>query len=104
MSEIHNLAEQLALFADERNWDRYHTPKNLVMALMNEVGELMEHFQWRTPEESGQLDEQTRREVRLELADVFIYLVRLADKLNMDLYEAAQEKIVLNAQKYPATD
>lgn len=104
MSEIHRLAQQLDRFADERDWNQYHNPKNLVMALMSEVGELMEHFQWRTPQQSEHLDEKTRREVRLELADVFIYLVRLADRLDVDLYDASQEKILINAQKYPAGD
>lgn len=104
MSELKRLSEQLARFSDERDWDRYHTPKNLVMALMNEVGELMEHFQWKTPEQSVDLDEETRLRVRLELADVFIYLVRLADRLDVDLYRAAQDKIAINARKYPPGD
>lgn len=73
------------------------------MALANEVGELVEHFQWRSPEESEQLDDKVKQEVRLELADVFIYLVRLADRLDIDLFQAAQDKLVINARKYPAT-
>ena len=71
------------------------------MALMVEVAELMEHFQWRSPEESVQLDRESLQEVRLELADILIYLVRLADRLDIDLYPAAQEKLLLNARKYP---
>lgn len=101
MSEIAELARRLEAFADERNWDQYHSPKNLVMALMVETGELMEHFQWRTAEQCNALDSKDREEIRLELADVFIYLVRLADKLGVDLAQAAREKIVLNAEKYP---
>lgn len=103
MSEIRELAKQLAQFSEERDWSQYHNPKNLVMALTNEVGELVEHFQWRSPEESEQLNDQTKEAVRLELADVFIYLVRLADRLDVDLVEASQDKLVINARKYPAT-
>lgn len=103
MSEIEDLAEQLTRFADDRGWEKYHNPKNLVMALSNEVGELIEHFQWRDPEECEMLDNRTREAVRLELADVFIYLVRLADRLDVDLLKAAQDKLVINARKYPAT-
>ncbi len=102
MSEIKYLAKQLAQFSDERDWGRYHNPKNLTMALINEAGELIEHFQWRTPEECEQLDDQTKEAVRLELADVFIYLVRLADRLEVDLFKASQDKLVINARKYPA--
>ena len=101
MSEIKKLARQLEEFSDQRDWDQYHTPKNLVMALVAEVGELTEHFQWRSPEQSERLDSKTRAEVRLEIADVFIYLVRLADRLDVDLYGASQDKLVLNARKYP---
>lgn len=101
MSELQSLARQLARFSDERGWDQYHAPKNLVMALMVEVAELMEHFQWRTAEESLQLDSESLQEVRLELADVLIYLVRLADRLDIDLYPAAQDKLIINARKYP---
>lgn len=101
MSEIETLAGQLEQFARDRDWNQYHTPKNLVMALMAEVGELMEHFQWLSPEQSADLGADRKGQVRLELADVFIYLVRLADKLEVDLYQAAQEKIVINARKYP---
>lgn len=103
MSEIRELTKQLAQFSEERDWSQYHNPKNLVMALTNEVGELVEHFQWRSPEESEQLNDQTKEAVRLELADVFIYLVRLADRLDVDLVEASQDKLVINARKYPAT-
>ena len=103
MSEIQDLAKQLAQFSEQRNWDRYHNPKNLIMALVGEAGELIEHFQWRSPEQCERLDEQTKEAVRLELADVFIYLVRLADRLEIDLLQATQDKLVINASKYPAT-
>ena len=102
MPEIRDLAKQLARFSHERDWDRYHNPKNLVMALVGEAGELIEHFQWRSPEECERLDDETKAAVRLELADVFIYLVRLADCLDVDLLQAAQDKLVINARKYPA--
>ena len=101
MSEIKKLAQQLEEFSDQRDWDQYHNPKNLVMALVAEVGELTEHFQWRNAEQSVRLDNKTKAEVRLEMADVFIYLVRLADRLGVDLYEASQDKLVINARKYP---
>ena len=103
MSEIKDLAKQLAQFSDDRNWGQYHNPKNLIMALTNEIGELVEHFQWRSFEECEQLDDKTKEAVRLELADVFIYLVRLADRLGVDLFKASQDKLVINARKYPAT-
>lgn len=103
MSEIQKLAQQLEQFSGERDWHQFHTPKNLVMALVAEVGELTEHFQWRSPEQSERLDSKTKEAVRLEMADVFIYLVRLADRLDVDLYEASQDKLIINARKYPVT-
>lgn len=95
------LRDQIRTFAAERDWQQFHTPKNLVMALSVEVSELMEHFQWLTPEQSATLDTKKRSEVAQELADVLIYLVRLSDVLGVDLAMAAQEKIHLNAEKYP---
>lgn len=95
------LRDKIRIFAAERDWEQFHTPKNLVMALSVEVGELMEHFQWLTPEQSTTLDTSKRGEVAQELADVLIYLVRLSDVLSVDLAVAAQEKIRLNAEKYP---
>lgn len=103
MSEIQKLAQQLEQFSGERDWHQFHTPKNLVMALVAEVGELTEHFQWRSPEQSERLDSKTKEAVRLEMADVFIYLVRLADRLDVNLYEASQDKLIINARKYPVT-
>lgn len=96
------LAARLAEFARERDWDQFHSPKNLAMALAGEAGELIEHFQWLTEEQSRNLPPVTRDAVALEMADVLLYLVRLADKLGVDLVAAADRKIALNAEKYPA--
>ena len=95
------LRDAMRRFAAERDWDRFHTPKNLAMALSGEAGELIEHFQWLTAEESASLPEPVRDEVALELADVLLYLVRLGDVLGIDLAEAARRKIAINAQRYP---
>jgi NTP pyrophosphatase (non-canonical NTP hydrolase) len=95
------LAARLAEFARERDWDQFHSPKNLTMALAGEVGELLEHFQWLTEQQSANLPAETKEAVALEMADVLLYLVRLADKLEVDLGAAALRKIELNARKYP---
>lgn len=101
--DIHKHQQFLRKFADERNWDQFHTPKNLVMALAGEAGELLDVFQWLTPDEStsDNLGEATRKAAKEEMADVFIYLIRLADKLNIDLEQAFIEKMKKNALKYP---
>jgi len=96
------LTQALRQFAAERDWDQFHSPKNLVMALSVEVSELMEHFQWLTPEAATALNAEQREAVREELADVLLYLVRLADKLDVELIAAAADKIKKNAAKYPA--
>ena len=96
-----DLRDAMRRFAAERDWDRFHTPKNLAMALSGEAGELIEHFQWLTAEESASLPAPVRDEVALELADVLLYLVRLGDVLGIDLAEAARRKIAINAQRYP---
>lgn len=93
---------KLRAFAAERDWDRFHSPKNLSMALSVEASELVEEFQWLTEEQSRNLDDARRERVRLELADVFIYLLRLADRLDVDLLRAADDKIAANERKYPA--
>jgi dCTP diphosphatase len=98
---LSSLREQLRRFARERDWDQYHSPKNLAAALCVEAAELLEHFQWCTDNESKALPAGQLAEVQEEMADVLLYLVRLADKLDVDLFEAANNKIVLNAQKYP---
>jgi len=98
---LETLRVQLAQFAAERDWEQFHNPKNLAMAVAGEAGELIEHFQWLTPEEAANLPPATRDEVALECADVLLFLVRLADRLGIDLAQAAQKKLVLNAKKYP---
>ena len=95
------LREQLAAFADARDWDQFHNPKNLAMALTGEVGELVAHFQWLTPDEAANLPPATRDAVALECADVLLFLLRLTDKLGIDLAAAAEKKLKLNALKYP---
>ena len=96
------LRDTLRKFVAERDWDKFHSPKNLAMALSVEASELMEHFQWLTEEESRSLPPEKFNAVRDEMADVLVYLVRLADKLDVDLLEAAAQKIEKNALKYPA--
>lgn len=92
----------LRAFAAARDWDQFHSPKNLSMALIAEAAELVEHFQWLTEDQSKALPDNKRSEVELELADIFTYLVRLADKLDIDLLAAAEKKLEMNAEKYPA--
>ena len=101
-SDLEMLRDRLRAFADERDWEQFHSPKNLSMALMVEVAELMEHFQWLTEAQSTGLPEETRQAVGEELADCLLYLVRLSDRLGVDLKEAALHKLEKNAQKYPA--
>ena len=96
------LRDRLRQFAAERDWDQFHSPKNLASALSVEAAELLEHFQWLTEEESKRLPPAKLAAVRDEMADVLVYLVRLADKLDVDLLEAAARKIEKNALKYPA--
>lgn len=102
LQSLDDLKRRLRDFARERDWEQFHSPKNLAMALIVEAGELVEHFQWLTGAQSEELDAPQREAVALELADVFIYLVRLADRLDVDLLDTAQRKIALNAQRYPA--
>ena len=95
------LRNALRQFAADRDWDQFHSPKNLASALVVEAAELLERFQWLTEDESRNLPPAELGKVRQEMADVLNYLVRLADKLDVDLLDAARDKIVLNAQKYP---
>jgi NTP pyrophosphatase (non-canonical NTP hydrolase) len=95
------LSARLATFAEDRDWDQFHNPKNLAMAVAGEVGELVEHFQWLTFEQAENLSPATRDEVALEAADVLLFLLRLCDKLDIDLAAAAERKLELNAKKYP---
>ena len=96
------LQDELKAFARERDWKQFHSPKNLAMALSVEAAELLEHFQWLTEDQSHNLDAEARSAVSEELADVQIYLLRLADVLSIDIETAVSKKIVRNAQKYPA--
>ena len=99
---LNHLRQRLRAFAAARDWERFHTPKNLVMALMVEVAEVAEHLQWLTGEESGDLPEAKRAAVAEEIGDCLIYLARLADRLGIDPVVAAHAKIAVNAAKYPA--
>ena len=102
LTDIEKLQRRLQAFADQRDWNQFHSPKNLAMALIVEAGELAEHFQWLTQEESFGLPADKLEEVGEELADIFVYLVRLADQLGIDLPAAVDRKIELNEKKYPA--
>ena len=101
MNEIDNLRNQLRTFAADRDWDQFHSPKNLASALAVEAAELLENFQWLTEAESQQLQPEALAAVRAEVADVLLYLIRISDKLGIDLIAAANAKIQLNAEKYP---
>ncbi len=102
MSELNKLMQKIRKFADDRDWDQYHSPKNLSMALIVESAELVEHFQWMTEEQSSNVSSEAHEQIGHELADIFVYLLRLSDKLDIDLVEAANRKIELNEEKYPA--
>ncbi len=99
--DLEILRTRLAEFAAKRDWDQFHNPKNLAMALAGEAGEVLEHFQWLTFEQASNLPAETRAEVALECADVLLFLLRLCDKLDIDLAQAARKKLLLNAKKYP---
>jgi dCTP diphosphatase len=96
-----NLSERLQEFARARDWEQFHSPKNLACALSVEAGELLEHFQWLTEEQSRALDRDKKGAVASEMADVLLYLVQLAAKLEIDLVDAAERKIATNEQRYP---
>lgn len=100
--DLDELRATLRAFADERDWDQFHSPKNLSMALSVEVAELLEHFQWLSEEQSHNLPVETERLAAEEIADIQIYLIRLADKLGIDIEAAIRRKIEANGQKYPA--
>ncbi len=101
MNELENLREQLRDFAAARDWDQFHSPKNLAMALSVEAGELLEIFQWLTGDESLSLDASAHAAASEEIADVLLYLIRLCDRLGIDPIAAAQRKLVANSIKYP---
>ena len=96
-----DLRDALRKFAAEREWDQFHTPKNLAMAVSVEAAELLEHFQWLTDEQAKTLRGDQLLKVQEEIADVFLYLARLADKLGINMLAAASKKMELNANKYP---
>jgi dCTP diphosphatase len=100
-NDLQTLKQRLREFADIRDWNQFHSPKNLSMALSVEVAELVEHFQWLTEDQSKSLTQEKLDEISSELADTLLYLVRLADKLDIDLMTAALNKIELNGKKYP---
>jgi dCTP diphosphatase len=100
--QLHKLRDSLRTFAAARDWDQFHSPKNLAMALSVEAAELLEHFQWLSEEESRRLGKEELGKIGEEMADVLLYLIRLADKLDVDLLQAAARKMELNAAKYPA--
>jgi NTP pyrophosphatase (non-canonical NTP hydrolase) len=99
---ISDVAAALRAFAEARDWDQFHTPRNLAAAMSVEAAEVLEHFQWLTDEQSASLSAEKKEEVAMELADVFLYLVRLSDRLGVDLLQAAQRKMAINAKNYPA--
>ncbi|MEJ2403576.1 MAG: nucleotide pyrophosphohydrolase [Candidatus Thiodiazotropha sp.] len=99
---LENLNQRLKAFAQARDWEQFHTPKNLAMAMIAECAELVEHFQWLTPEQSMDLPEDKRDEVALEMADILIYLIRCAERLDIDLIDAVERKVAINESRYPA--
>ncbi len=101
LASLEQLATAVREFGRERDWHLYHTPKNLTAALIVEAAELLEPFQWLTPEQSRNLPPEKHEAVRQEMADVLIYLVSLANCLEVDLLKAAEDKLAINAAKYP---
>ena len=101
MESLEQIKTRLRDFAAARDWDQFHSPKNLAMALIVEAAELVEHFQWLTEEQSQTLPPKKLAEVEQEIADIQIYLIRLADKLGVDMEKAVNAKIELNEKKYP---
>ncbi len=100
--ELIQIKKRLKKFVSERDWEKYHTPRNLAAALIVEAGELLEHFQWLSEKESENLNDSKKEKIGEEIADVFIYLLLLAEKLNLDIFEITNRKISLNEKKYPA--
>lgn len=99
---LDNLTKQLADFAKVRDWEQFHNPKNLAMALIGEAGELVEHFQWLTFEQSINLSPEKKQAVSYEMADILVYLLRMAERLDVDILKAVQDKMAINEQRYPA--
>ncbi len=98
---LDDLNAKLLAFARERDWEQFHSPKNLSMALAGEAGELLEHFQWLSEKQSATLPPDKREAVALELADILIYLIRLSERLDIDLIDAAYRKMAINQARYP---
>jgi dCTP diphosphatase len=98
---LNNLNTRLKAFAQRRDWEQFHSPKNLAMAMIAECAELVEHFQWLTQEQSMNLPTDKREAVALEMADILIYLIRTAERLDIDLIDAAERKIAINESRYP---
>jgi len=98
---LDDIKQKARKFVTERDWEQFNSPKNLTMALIAEAGELVEHFQWLTEDQSRNLGSSQLKDVSYELADVLIYLIRLADQLNIDLIKASHEKLRINQEKYP---
>ncbi|HAE79201.1 nucleotide pyrophosphohydrolase [Morganella morganii] len=101
IKSLEDLQKRLADFAGARNWDQFHSPKNLSIALSVEASELLEIFQWLTEEESKNLNSEQLTETEQEVADVLLYLLQLSDKLNINILEAAYKKLDANDKKYP---
>lgn len=98
---LDDLNSKLLAFARERDWEQFHSPKNLSMALAGEAGELLEHFQWLSEEASTQLEAEKKDQVAMEMADILIYLIRLSERLDVDLIDTAYRKIAINQARYP---
>ena len=101
--QLEALRERLARFASDRDWDQFHSPKNLSMALIAEAAELIEHFQWISQDDSRNLSSEKHEAISMELADILIFLIRVADKLDVDLADAAWKKIEINENRYPVS-
>jgi len=98
---VDQLRARVNAFVEARDWAQFHSPKNLAMAMIVEAGEVVEHFQWMTEEQSKHLDSEQKEQVGQELSDTFVYLLRFAEVCGIDLIAAANQKIELNAKKYP---
>ncbi len=101
MDSLDELNHRLKQFAVDRDWEQFHNPKNLVMALAGETGELLEHFQWLSEDQSAALGVEKKAAVALEMADILIYLIRCAERLDIDLVDAAYRKLAINESRYP---
>ncbi|MBT8429037.1 MAG: nucleotide pyrophosphohydrolase [Gammaproteobacteria bacterium] len=99
---LDDLNAKLLAFARERDWEQFHSPKNLSMALAGEAGELIEHFQWLSEDASANLNVEKKDQVALEMADILIYLIRLSERLDIDLVDAAYRKMAMNRARYPS--